>query len=133
MVDRQRKKAVVIDMFLSLGIAIRKKEHKKLGKCQGLREELEKMWKVKAIVVPVITGPLGVVTPKLGERLQQRSLSQRVQVKILHIYILYIYIFRKLSVLRNKLFTFCSASVLIQASRGNFKLRFAGKTCDWYM
>lgn len=74
-----------------------------------------------------------VVTPKLGERLQQRSLSQRVQVKVLHIYILYIYIFRKLSVLRNKLFAFCSASVLIQASRGNFKLRFAGKTCDWYM
>lgn len=67
-----------------------------------MREELEKMWKVKAIVVPVITGPLGVVTPKLGERLQQRSLSQRVQVKVLHIYILYIYIFRKLSVLRKQ-------------------------------
>uniref|UniRef100_A0A3Q0S451 Immunoglobulin V-set domain-containing protein n=1 Tax=Amphilophus citrinellus TaxID=61819 RepID=A0A3Q0S451_AMPCI len=36
-----------------------------------LREELERMWKVKVTVVPVVIGTLGAVTPKLGERLQQ--------------------------------------------------------------
>ena len=40
---------------------IRKKEHKKLKKYQGPKEELKKMWGVKASVVPVVTS----VTPKL--------------------------------------------------------------------
>ena len=29
------------------------------------------MWRVKASVVPMVTGVLGTVTPKLGESLQQ--------------------------------------------------------------
>ncbi|KAK7879105.1 hypothetical protein WMY93_034112 [Mugilogobius chulae] len=48
----------------------RRKEHEKLEKYQGLREELEKAWKVKATVVPVVIGALGAVTPKLDEWLQ---------------------------------------------------------------
>jgi len=31
------------------------------------------MWRVKATVVPVVTGALGAVTPKLGDWLQQIS------------------------------------------------------------
>ena len=50
---------------------IKKKEYEKLRKYQGLKEELERMWKVKAKVVPVLIGGLGAVTPKLEERLQQ--------------------------------------------------------------
>ncbi|XP_051929435.1 uncharacterized protein LOC127605701 [Hippocampus zosterae] len=50
---------------------IRKKEHEKLEKYQGLREELERAWKVKVTVVPVVVGALGAVTPKLDEWLQQ--------------------------------------------------------------
>ena len=37
---------------------IRKKEHKKLEKYQGLKEELEKMWGVKAAVVTIVIGLL---------------------------------------------------------------------------
>lgn len=49
---------------------IRNKEHKKLMKYQGLRAELEKMWRVKLTVVPVVITELFVVTPKLREWLQ---------------------------------------------------------------
>ena len=42
-----------------------------MEKYQGLREELERMWGVKATVVPVVIGALGAVTHKLGEWLQQ--------------------------------------------------------------
>ena len=38
---------------------------------KGLREKIEKMWKVKARVMPGVFGALGAVTPKLGERLKQ--------------------------------------------------------------
>ena len=44
MVDKQQKKAVVIDAAIPSDSTIRKKEHVELRKYQGLKEELEKMW-----------------------------------------------------------------------------------------
>ncbi|KAM9816571.1 carbohydrate sulfotransferase 6 isoform X4 [Syngnathus typhle] len=70
-VDKQQKKAVVVDIAIPSDGNIRKKELEKLEKYQGLKEELEKAWKVKASVVPVVIGALGAVTPKLEEWLQQ--------------------------------------------------------------
>lgn len=49
MVDKERKKAIVIDIANS---NIRMKEHEKLEEYQGLREELENMWRVKDTVLP---------------------------------------------------------------------------------
>lgn len=43
---------------------MRKKEYEKLKKYQGLNEELEVIWKVKA---KVVIGTLRSVTPKVGE------------------------------------------------------------------
>ncbi|XP_041652507.1 uncharacterized protein LOC121515677 [Cheilinus undulatus] len=62
------KTAVVIDVAIPSDSNIREKEHEKLEKYQGLKEELEKMWGVKETVV---TGARGAVTPKLGGWLQQ--------------------------------------------------------------
>lgn len=39
---------------------IRKKEHEKLANYQRLREELVKIWEIKATVVPVVIGTLGL-------------------------------------------------------------------------
>ncbi|XP_055359974.1 uncharacterized protein LOC129603341 [Betta splendens] len=84
-VDKEQRKAVVVDVAIPSNGNIRKKEHEKLEKYQGLREELEKAWKVKATVVPVVIGALGAVTPKLEEWLQQipekhpTSQSRKVQ------------------------------------------------------
>lgn len=46
---------------------IKKKEHEKIKKYQGLKEEFEKKWKVKATVVAVVIGAVGAVTLKFGE------------------------------------------------------------------
>ncbi|KAF7663723.1 hypothetical protein LDENG_00203700, partial [Lucifuga dentata] len=84
-VDKEQKRAVVIDMAVPADSNIRKKEHQKIQKYQGLKEELERTWKVKSKVVPVVIGAPGAVTPKLREWLQEipeqhlRSLSRRVQ------------------------------------------------------
>ncbi|TWW57300.1 hypothetical protein D4764_07G0000190, partial [Takifugu flavidus] len=48
-----------------------KKEHEKLEKYQGLKEGMERMWGMKATVVPVVIGTLGAVTPNLSRWLQQ--------------------------------------------------------------
>ncbi|XP_055368940.1 uncharacterized protein LOC129604854 [Betta splendens] len=46
-VDKEQSKAVVVDVAIPSNGNIRKKEHEKLEKYQGLREKLEKAWKVK--------------------------------------------------------------------------------------
>ena len=61
----------MIDIAVPSDSNIKKKEYEKLEKYQGLKEELERTWKVKVKVVPVVIGALGAVTPKLEERLQQ--------------------------------------------------------------
>ena len=61
----------MIDVAIPSDSNLRRKEHKRIEKYQGLREELEKMWGVKATVVPVVIGTLGAATPKLGGWLQQ--------------------------------------------------------------
>ena len=61
----------MIDIVVPSDSNIKKKEYEKLEKNQGLKKELERMWKVKAKVVPVVIGSLGTVTPKLEKWLQQ--------------------------------------------------------------
>ncbi|KAI3377775.1 hypothetical protein L3Q82_008918 [Scortum barcoo] len=64
-VDKEQKRAVVIDVAIPSDNRIRKKEHEKLEKYQGLREQLERMWGEKTSVIPVVIRALRAVTPKL--------------------------------------------------------------------
>ncbi|GAA6104550.1 uncharacterized protein LOC106513546 [Tachysurus ichikawai] len=68
-VDKEQKTAVVIDMAIPADSNIMKKEHEKIEKYQGLKEQLEHTWKVKSKVVPVVIRAL--CDPQLGEWLQQ--------------------------------------------------------------
>ena len=62
--NRQHKKeAVVTDVAVPSDSNIKKKEYEKLEKYQGLKEELERTWKVKVKVVPLMLGALGALTP----------------------------------------------------------------------
>ena len=53
-IDKQKKEAVVTGIAVPSDSNIKKKEYEKLEKYQGLKEEPERMWKVKAKVVPVV-------------------------------------------------------------------------------
>ena len=70
-VDKHHRTAVVVDVAIPSNGNIRKKEHEKLEKYQGLKEELEKMWSVKAAVVPIVIRALEAVTSTLDWWLQQ--------------------------------------------------------------
>ncbi|TWW80141.1 hypothetical protein D4764_10G0011710 [Takifugu flavidus] len=65
-IDKHQKTVVLIDVAIPSDSNIRKKEHEKLEKYQGLKEEIERMWGMKATVVPVVIGTLGAVTPNLN-------------------------------------------------------------------
>lgn len=49
-VEKQRKEVVVMDTAVPHNLNIRKKKHENLKKNQVLKEELQKMWKVKVTV-----------------------------------------------------------------------------------
>lgn len=70
-IDKYQKTVVVIDVEVSSDSNIRGKEYEKQEIYQCLKEELERMLKVKAKMVPAMVGALRSVTPKLGGRLQQ--------------------------------------------------------------
>ena len=61
----------MIDIAVPSDSNINEKEYKKLQRYEGLKEELERMWKVKVKVVLVLIGALGAVTPRLEEWPQQ--------------------------------------------------------------
>ncbi|TWW72945.1 hypothetical protein D4764_15G0003390 [Takifugu flavidus] len=61
-----RVESTTTDVAIPSDNNIRKKEHEKLEKYQGLKEEIERMWVMKATVVPVVIGTLVAVTPKLS-------------------------------------------------------------------
>ena len=67
-VNMRDKKAVVVDDVIPTESNIRMKECEKLNKYQGVKEELDRMWSVKPLVVPVM---IGLVISKVGGWLQQ--------------------------------------------------------------
>ena len=62
-VDKGNKRATIIDIAVPSDYNIASKEKEKVEKYQPLREEIEKCWKVKTTVVPIVIGALGAVTP----------------------------------------------------------------------
>lgn len=70
-VNRRDKTAAVVGVAIGSDRNIRKKEHKKTGEIQRLKEELERMQAEKASVVLVAIAALGAATQKLREWLQQ--------------------------------------------------------------
>ena len=67
--DLNKKRAYIIDISYPIDINVRKKENEKLAKYGALRVETERMWGVKAEVIPVVVGGLGAVTRNLGDNL----------------------------------------------------------------
>ena len=61
-IDKDKKQATIIDIAIPNDYNIQDKEKEKVQKYQPLREELERIWKVKTKVVPVVVGSLGALT-----------------------------------------------------------------------
>ena len=67
--DRGSMKAYIIDISCPVDTNVSKKESEKIAKYGALRVEAERMWGVKAEVIPVIVGGLGAVTKNLRDNL----------------------------------------------------------------
>jgi hypothetical protein len=78
-VDKKTKKCQIIDVACPLDMNVAKKEMEKITKYQDLRIEIERLWGVKAEVVPVVIGALGAVTKK--HEAHVRSIDENIRLK----------------------------------------------------
>ena len=58
-IDKETRTATIIDVAVPADKNIRDKEVEKVQKYQDLRIEIQKLWNVKAVVIPVVVGALG--------------------------------------------------------------------------
>ena len=71
MIDKTDKTATIIDVAVPNDHNIRAKEQDKVEKYQDLRLEIQRLWNVKAQVVPVVIGALGSTTPNFPKHLEK--------------------------------------------------------------
>ena len=60
-VDKENQRVIVLDIAVSSDYNIARKE--KVENYQPLMGEIEKCWKVKTTVIPIVIGALGAITP----------------------------------------------------------------------
>jgi hypothetical protein len=67
--DKKEQKLTIVDVAVPSDANIKDNETEKLTKNQYLKTELQRMWKVKAEVVPVVVGALDAASPGIEKHL----------------------------------------------------------------
>ena len=70
-VNKIEKTCHIIDVVIPRDERVSAKETEKIEKYDELGRELERLWKVKAKVVPIVLGALGTVTRNLNSYLKE--------------------------------------------------------------
>ena len=78
--DKSGKSCYIIDVAIPGDARVPQKEAEKIEKYSDLRGELQKLWKVKAKVVPIVVGALGTVSKSLTGYLKEIKVSTKIQV-----------------------------------------------------
>ena len=79
-VDKQRKKCLLIDPSCPFDTRIEGKEEEKCANYNELKYEIARIWKLKEVdVVPVVIGALGTVTKKFKKWIDQLELKLTVE------------------------------------------------------
>ena len=78
--DKSNKSCYIIDVAIPGDARVAQKEAEKIEKYIDLRRELQKLWKVKAKVVPIVVSALGTVSRSLNSYLNEIGVSSKIQV-----------------------------------------------------
>ena len=79
-VNKIEKTCNIIDVAIPGDERVSAKETEKIEKYDELRREHERLWKVKAKVVPIIVGALGTVTRNLNSYLKEIGVNVTIQL-----------------------------------------------------
>ena len=73
--DKKYRSCKIIDFVVHGDSAIEEKDKGKIGKCQDLGKELQKLWNVKVKIIPLFVGSLGAIPKQFGNRLKQIGIT----------------------------------------------------------
>jgi len=77
LVLKQSRHALLVDFACPADNNIKRKETEKVTKYQDLVLEIQRLWNVKAEVIPIVIGALGAVTPELNDWLKKLPIKVR--------------------------------------------------------
>ena len=65
LINYKEQTGLIIDIAVPRDQSIQDKELKEIDKYQLLKIELEQLWKVKIMIIPVVVGALGAIADRL--------------------------------------------------------------------
>ena len=74
-VDKKERSCKIIDFTVPGDSRIAEKEKDKIEKYQDLRRELQKIWKVKVKIIPLVVGSLDAIPKQFSNRLKQIDIT----------------------------------------------------------
>ena len=75
LVDKKERSCKIIDFAVPRDSRIEEKEKDKIEKYQDLGRELQKIWNVKAKIIPLVVGSLGAIPKQFGNRMKQIDIT----------------------------------------------------------
>ena len=80
-IDKEEREVVIIDVVIPANDRVKDKELEKVEKCQLLKNEIAKFWRMrKVIVIPVVIGALGAVSVNFKEYMKRISVNVKLEV-----------------------------------------------------
>ena len=78
--DKTKNTCLIVDVAIPGDHRIALKEVEKIMNYAELKVELERMWKTKTKVIPIVIGALGSITKKLEENLKELDVKHNIKV-----------------------------------------------------
>ena len=69
-IDKEKKLCLIVDFAVPSDHRI-SKEREKIEKYQDLKREVQKLWNMKAKIIPIVIGALGTIPKTLQKQLEQ--------------------------------------------------------------
>ena len=69
-IDKEQRECKIIDIAVPRDQNVKVKKLEKITKYQDLRLQVQKLWNVKATVIPIVFGALGTVSGELDNYLE---------------------------------------------------------------
>ena len=70
-IDKEKKSCLIVDFAVPSDHRIEIKEREKIEKYQDLKREVQKLWNMKAKIIPIVIGALGTIPKTLQKQLEQ--------------------------------------------------------------
>ena len=71
LINYKEQTGLIIDIAVPIDENLKDQKLKKTDKCQTLKIELDQLWKVNIMVIPVVVGALGAIADRLPGWLAQ--------------------------------------------------------------